>query len=332
MSRYQVLVVLADGVVDETASELVELARRMGDGEEQPSVAVALLGHEVSGWADQLAALFDDVYLFDDPILAPPDGARLESCLLPLIKREEPLCVLIPNTNNGLDLAPGLAARSGRSLVTDCTDISISDGRLKATRPVYGGKVYARVTVRAPEAGYVATIRPGSTGNADGARPETTHRGKGEIHHESVQEEPSPGRRVVETVKPEAGAVDISQADRLVAVGRGIEDEQNLGLITSLCEALGAEIACSRPVVDKQWLEKSRQVGTSGVSVRPSLYIAIGISGSFQHLGGVKGKPYLVAINKDPRAPIFDAADVGVIGDLFDIVPLLDEKIRQQKP
>jgi len=114
-------------------------------------------------------------------------------------------------------------------------------------------------------------------------------------------------------------------------VGRGIEEDENLEIVESLAKALGGEVACSRPVIDKGWLPKSRQIGTSGLTVKPKIYVAVGISGSFQHIGGIKGSPYIVAINKDPRAPIFGVADVGLVGDLFDIVPELEEKVRQAK-
>jgi electron transfer flavoprotein alpha subunit len=125
--------------------------------------------------------------------------------------------------------------------------------------------------------------------------------------------------------------VDITQSEILVVVGRGIEEEDNLQIARDLADALGAEIACTRPVVDKGWLPKTYQIGTSGVSVRPKVYLAAGVSGSFQHMGGVKGGPYIIAINEDAAAPIFSVADVGIVGDLFDILPLLEEKIREAR-
>lgn len=330
MPNDQILIILPDGPADDEAVELARRARDLGGTETK--VAVALLGHQVADAASRLAKFYDRVFVFDDPVLDPPDGEKCRSVLMPLFAREDPFLILIPHSNNAIDLAPGLAVKLGRPLVTDCVEVSINGDRLRATRPVYGGKAYARVTAGRSGAGFVVTVRPGSYGGPPpGQQVNGSDGSAGLIHEETVEISPQPRRRVVETVARESGAVDISQADRIVSVGRGIEDEENLELITSLAESLDAEVACSRPVVDKQWLEKSRQVGTSGVTVRPSLYVAVGISGSFQHLGGIKGQPFLVAINKDPRAPIFDVADVGIVGDLFDIVPLLDEKIRAEK-
>lgn len=330
MPNRQILIILPDGPAGEEAADLARLARRLAGPDSM--VAAALLGHELDGSAKRLAESYDEVFVFDDPRLDPPDAELYGVVLMPLISREDPLCVLIPHSNNAIDLAPALAVRLGRPLVTDCVEVSLDGDRLTATRPVYGGKAYARVKAGPSPSGFIATIRPGSQSGKEPVEQVSGSSGSvGVIHEEAVQLQHPSRRRVVETVSRETGAVDISQADRIVSVGRGIEDEENLDLITSLAEALRAEVACSRPVVDKQWLEKSRQVGTSGVTVRPSLYVAVGISGSFQHLGGVKGRPFLVAINKDPRAPIFDVADVGIVGDLFDIVPLLDERIRAQK-
>ena len=138
-------------------------------------------------------------------------------------------------------------------------------------------------------------------------------------------------RTFLEVVEAEVGDVDITKSDVLVSIGRGIEDEDNIEIAEELAEAMGAVVSCSRPIVDAKWLEKSRQVGTSGQTVKPKVYLALGISGSFQHLGGLKGNPYIVAVNKNPKAPIFQVADVGVVEDLLDFVPVLTEKIQESK-
>jgi electron transfer flavoprotein alpha subunit len=135
----------------------------------------------------------------------------------------------------------------------------------------------------------------------------------------------------LEVVEAEVGDVDITKSEVLVSVGRGIEDEDNLEVAEELAEAMGADVSCSRPIVDSKWMEKSRQVGTSGQTVKPKVYLALGISGSFQHMGGVKGAPFIVAVNKNPKAPIFQLADVGVVTDLLDFVPELTEKINEMK-
>ena len=138
-------------------------------------------------------------------------------------------------------------------------------------------------------------------------------------------------RRFLEVVAAEVGDVDITKSEILVSVGRGIEDEDNLEIVFDLAEAMGADVSCSRPIVDAKWLEKSRQVGTSGQTVKPKVYMALGISGSFQHIGGIKGSPFIVAINKNSRAPIFQIADVGIVDDILDFVPELTDKINEIK-
>ncbi len=138
-------------------------------------------------------------------------------------------------------------------------------------------------------------------------------------------------RCFLEIVEAEAGDVDITKSEILISVGRGIEDQDNLEIITELAAAMGGDVSCSRPIVDAKWLEKSRQVGTSGQTVKPKVYMALGISGSFQHMGGIKGAPFIIAVNKNPKAPIFQVADVGVVADILEFVPELTEKVSEMK-
>jgi len=323
MSRVFTVIEHDGRAVDDTAFELATAGHdAAGDG---GKVTALLAGSSVSGLTPDIKEWFDEIRIWDDERLKVPDGDRLVSVLAPVIEREAPELVLAAHTNNTMDLVPALAVRLGRPLLTDCLSITWKDGTLSASRPAYGGKVHARVSAARSDRGYLATMRPGAV--KVGESPSKT----ASVIDETVPEMISTRRRFVRTLVGDGADVDISHAERLVAVGRGIEDEEGLDIIRRLADALGAEVACSRPVVDKQWLPKSRQVGTSGKSVRPRLYIAVGISGSFQHMGGIKGDPFLVAINKDPRAPIFAVADVGIVGDLFDIVPLLEEKIRAIK-
>ncbi len=322
MKKLFVFIERIAGEIDDSGWEMLTAARSFGG---ECRVGAICLGEGVDRLGEQLAQRFDDVFLFDDERLALPDGDLYAAVLAPLLKREKPFLTLFAHTNNGMDLAPSLSIRIGVPLIADCVSMDLSGESLHAVRTVYGGKVHARVTVAPSENGTMVTVRPGAF-MADGALGTA-----GEIHREKVPAEIAVGRRTLETITPEAGEVDITQAEKLVAAGRGIDDEDNMEIIESLAEALGAEVACSRPLVDKGWLPKSRQVGTSGLTVKPKVYIAVGISGSFQHMGGIKGGPFLVAINKDRRAPIFNVADVGIVGDLFDIVPLLEEKIREAK-
>jgi len=142
---------------------------------------------------------------------------------------------------------------------------------------------------------------------------------------------PGGARRFLEVVEAEVGDVDITKSDVLVSVGRGIEDEDNLEIIFDLAKAMGADVSCSRPIVDAKWLEKSRQVGTSGQTVKPKVYMALGISGAFQHVGGIKGAPFIIAINKNAKAPIFQVADVGIVEDILDFIPELTDRINEMK-
>ena len=203
-----------------------------------------------------------------------------------------------------------------------------ADGNLKAIREEYNGQVSTHVVCDITK-GAVITIRPGSF------QAEESETVSGQIIDKTdtaIQGElPGKTRRFLEVVEAEVGDVDITKSDILVSVGRGIEDEDNLEAVNNLAEIMGGDVSCSRPIVDAKWLEKSRQVGTSGQTVKPKVYLALGISGSFQHMGGVKGAPFIVAINKNPKAPIFQVADVGVVTDILDFIPQLADKIKEAK-
>jgi len=323
MARILVITERVKGHLDDSTWELLSAARALaGDG---GKVAAAILGEGVGELATQLAAGYDEVFVFDDARLALPDGEGDGIALRALIERERFDVTLAPHTNCLIDTMPALAARLGAPLLADCIQLEWRGDSLAGVRTVYGGKVHARICAATSDRGYLATVRGGAFAAAEPTG------GAGDVKAETLPADFAPRRRPVRTLEPEAGAVDISAAEKLVGVGRGIEEQENLELVEQLAEALGAELCASRPVVDKGWLPKSRQVGTSGVSVKPKVYVAVGISGSFQHMGGIKGSPYLVAINKDPSAPVFAVADVGIVGDLFDVVPALEEAVRKAK-
>ncbi len=321
MRRIFVLVDRAGDGIDDSAWELATAARSAGDA----SVTGVVLGTDVSPLLPQLTAWFDEIVAIENPMLAVPDGDLSAAVLTPLVRREEPSCVLAAHSNHAMDYVPSLAVRLDRPLLVDCLSVDLAGDAVTAVRPAFGGKVHARVSASPSSTGTIVTMRPGAV--RPGACPEVG----GSVRREAMPEGITARRRFVETVAGDAGEVDISQAERLIAVGRGLEDQESLEMIEELARALGAEIACSRPVVDKQWLPKSRQVGTSGKTVKPKVYFAIGISGSFQHIGGVKGDPFLVAVNKDRKAPIFSIADVGIVADLYDFVPVLTDKIQSLK-
>jgi electron transfer flavoprotein alpha subunit len=288
-------------------------------------VSVALLGKDVKALAEALRPRANRVLWVEDERLEHFNTETYEKVLASLLGERQPLLTLIGQTATGMDLAPGLAARLKMALATDCIGIEPDGERFAITRQVYGGKVNARVSFLKKRP-YMVTVRPGAfpvvekdslAGDID---PLVTP-----LSDEAL------ARRFIGFVEAAAGEVDISQADVLVSVGRGIKDPENIPMVKELADALGGALSCSRPVVDKKWLPKSCQVGTSGKTVKPKVYIAIGISGAFQHIAGMKGAGTVIAINKDPKAPIFNVAHYGIVGDLFKIVPVLKEKAKEWK-
>jgi electron transfer flavoprotein alpha subunit len=231
----------------------------------------------------------------------------------------DPTAVVMPNSVNGLDYAPAVADRLALPLVTDAVGFEW-DGGLTATREMYGSKVETTVEVDAERV--AVTIRGGEW-------PGTGDLGDAEIRTlEFTPDEESIRSTVTGFEEAGGGDVDISEAEVLVSVGRGIEEEENIELVERLADALDATLSASRPIVDNDWLPKNRQVGQSGKVVTPKVYIAIGISGAVQHVAGMKGSETIVAINNDPNAPIFDIADYGIVDDLFEVVPELIEEFE----
>jgi electron transfer flavoprotein alpha subunit len=226
----------------------------------------------------------------------------------------------------GIDLAPGLSIKLNSAFVSDVLDIAGLEGTdLKVVRQEYGGQVSAHVRCDV-STGAVVTIRPGAFKPLEGPP----------VSGDVIDKSNDVGalvsrRRYLETVVAEAGDVDITKHNILVSIGRGIQDKENVAIAEELAEALGAAVSCSRPVVDAKWMEKSRQVGSSGKTVKPKVYLACGISGSFQHLAGIKGSPLLIAINKNPKAPIFQVADVGIVDDILEFLPELTNRVREMR-
>ena len=231
----------------------------------------------------------------------------------------DPAALVLPNSVNGLDYAPAVADSLGLPYASDAVGIEYDDG-LTVTREMYGSKVETTVDVAGDQ--FVVSIRGGEWAAASGA-------GDAEVSaFEFDADSVADGARVTGFEEVGGGDVDISEAEFLVSIGRGIEEEENLDLIRDLCEATGATLSSSRPIVDNGWLPKNRQVGQSGKQVTPDVYLAIGISGAVQHVAGMKGADTIIAVNTDPNAPIFDIADYGIVGDLFDVVPALIEEFN----
>jgi electron transfer flavoprotein alpha subunit len=306
------------GAVREVTGELFAAARSLGLG---PVTAVVLAGPgEAQALARAVPGNPDAVLALEHPSLAGFNGAAAVQALRRLVGERNPRVVLGAHSAAGMEWAPALAAELRAPLVTDATSLSWEGNRLGALRAVYGGKLQARV--RLAEAPTVlATVRPGSFEAAGGGAAPA-----GEV---SSPELPATlGKRFIAWLQEAAGAVDITQADVLVSVGRGIGDAENLDVARALAQALGATLSCSRPVVDSHWLPKEHQVGISGKTVKPKVYLALGISGAFQHVAAMRGAGLIVAINKDPKAPIFRVAHYGIVGDLFKVVPALTKAVK----
>ncbi|XVH30320.1 electron transfer flavoprotein subunit alpha/FixB family protein [Haloferacaceae archaeon DSL9] len=230
-----------------------------------------------------------------------------------------PSALLLPNSVNGLDYAPAVANALSLPLVTDVVDFEY-DGSLVATREMYGSKVETTIAVDAER--FAVTIRGGEWQSAEGTGEASVEAFEPDLDEERIRS------RVAGFEEVAGGDVDIADADVLVSVGRGIQEEENLELVEELADALDATLSASRPIVDNDWLPKNRQVGQSGKVVTPKIYLAVGISGAVQHVAGMKGSETIIAINTDPNAPIFDIADYGIVGDLFDVVPELVDEFR----
>jgi electron transfer flavoprotein alpha subunit len=265
------------------------------------------------------------VLLVNDGRLRNFNSDAYQRVLSHLITQHKPSLILIGHTSFGVDLAPSLAAELNLPLATDCIALDFDGKKLAVVRQVYGGKVNVNARLRHSES-YIVTVRP-ATFEAQEIKP----LGGEIVEIDSPLAEDIEYKRFIEYVQPPAGEVDITAADILVGIGRGIKDADNMPIAQELADTLGGVLACSRPIVDKEWLPSDRQVGTSGKTVKPKLYIAIGISGAFQHVTGMKNSDLIIAINKDPNAPIFRVADYGIVDDLFKIAPALKSKVYEAK-
>jgi electron transfer flavoprotein alpha subunit len=289
-------------------------------------IAVLVPGTGTSGPAGELAAAqVQDVITLENAALEPytPDG--FTTALQEAITALAATYVLLPHTYQTRDFAPKLAARMDRALITDVTAVKVAGAQTAFVRPMFQGKLTADVVPQGPEPHFV-TVQIGAF-RADqvtaGAAPAAIRAFDVKIDPSAIRQKPEP------PFQQARQSVDLSQADRIVAVGRGIKGQEHLLVAEKLAATLGAELAASRPICDAGWLPMERQVGSSGQTVSPKLYLALGISGAIQHLVGMKGSSTIVAVNKDPDAPIFEVADYGIIGDLFEVVPALIEALEK---
>jgi len=299
------------------------VAAAQGTGE---PVKVAVLGQGVDAVGAELAAAdVSQVILVEAPALAEYTADGFVQAVQGLVDAEKPERVYLPHTYQTRDFAPAVATKLQRPLVTDCVAVKADGGSVAYVRPVFQGKLQANVVIDGPTPHFV-TFQIGAF-RADamkkGSSPASVVKSAIAIDASRIRQKPEA------PFKEAKQAVDLSQAERIVAVGRGIKGQEHLQLARQLAEAMGAELAASRPICDAGWLPMDRQIGSSGQTVAPKLYVALGISGAIQHLVGMKGSRTIVAINKDPEAPIFEIADYGIVGDLFEIVPAMVGELKK---
>lgn len=317
-----------DGILTNASYELIGKARDLA-ADLDDEVTAVLLGENISDLAAELVAAGADRVLYvDNPKLKFYRTEPYTQAMAYVVKEYKPEILLIGATGIGRDLGPRVAARVHTGLTADCTSLEIDpeSKELRMTRPAFGGNLMATILC-SDHRPQMATVRPGVMVR-EVADPER----EGEIVELDVPMEKNNCYVEVEEIAKKIGRhVDITEADVLVAGGRGVGSEENFAMLQELADVLGGELAASRAVVDAGWQIKERQVGQTGKTVRPSLYLAIGISGAIQHVAGMEEADYIVAINKNPDAAIFNFADVGVVGDLFEIVPKLIEALKQAK-
>jgi len=322
-----VIVEQREGKLNRVSWETVTAAQSIAAETGWP-IEAAVFGSGIGGIANEVAGKkVAKVYAVESPRLAKytPDGAV--AALKQFIQQKQPALVLMPHTYQVRDFAPQLTTALGRTLVSDAVGFRKEGDKLLFTRQMFQGKFAADVSF-ACEPPHFVTFQAGAfrgdkaESGASAAPVETVNV---EIADSVVRTQPE------EPFKEAKQAVDLTQAEIIVSVGRGIKEQKNIELAKHLADALGGEIAASRPICDSGWLPMDRQIGSSGQTVAPKLYLAVGISGAIQHIVGMKGARSIVAINKDAEAPIFEIADFGVVGNLFDILPVLTEEVKKAK-
>jgi electron transfer flavoprotein alpha subunit len=314
-----------NGSLNKTSIEAIAAAQNLASQLQETVSAILLGGGDTGALAQEIAAYdLEKVVTASNPAIADytPDGYT--DAMEQVVKQLDPQLVVMPHTYLVRDYAPKLAAHFGKSLISDCIRAQVSGSSITFTRRIFLGKLDADV-VSDGIAPVFATFQSGAY------RPDQAQKGSAAPIEEMAVEVGEIRMTAEAPFQEVKQAVDLSKADIIVAVGRGIKSKDNLALAEKLAEALGGDLAASRPICDAEWLPIDRQIGSSGQTVAPKLYIALGISGAIQHLVGMKNSGTIVAINKDPEAPIFDIADYGIVGDLFEAVPVLTEEIKKIK-
>ncbi len=313
-----------EGQLNRVSLETLAAAQAIGKETGWP-VAVVLPGYQTSAPAQELAGYqVEKVYDLQAASLEAYTSDAYVDALKAFLTEQQPALVLFPHTYQARDFAPRLALALDRTLISDAIGYKYENGKLLFTRQMFQGKFVADVAFTGPGP-WLATLQIGAY-RADQAVT-------GTASVEKVEAAAPPMLRITphEVFQETKQAVDLSQAEVIVAIGRGIKEQKNVAIAEDLAKALGGELAASRPICDNGWLPLERQIGSSGQTVAPKLYVALGISGAIQHIVGMKGARTIVAINKDVEAPIFEIADYGIVGNLFDVVPALTEEIKKAK-
>lgn len=321
MPRIFAYIAYRNGVLDDSAAELAAAAKKI-DPNVAATAIVAGSGPELDIVCAEAQKHYAEIWKVSNEAFSYPNAELIRKALMKIVPADS--ITLVSHDHFGIDLAPGLSIKLNAAFVSDVTGIESSQPKsLTLVRQEFGGVVSAHVNCDI-SSGAVITIRPGAFKPADTlSLPGVMVDKSGEVGALTA------GRRYLETILAETSDVDITKHAVLVSVGRGIQEKDNIGIADELAEALGAAVSCSRPVVDAKWLQKSRQVGSSGKTVKPKVYLACGISGAFQHLAGIKGNPFIIAINKNPKAPIFQVADIGIVDDILEFLPELTTKVQE---
>jgi electron transfer flavoprotein alpha subunit len=313
-----------DGDIRKISYELTSEGRRLADSLGQELTAV-LLGSNIKDKAAKFGHYgANKVIVADDPRLGTYTTDAYVSVIAQIVKANDPVILLLGASTQGKDLAARLSARLDVGMAQDCIQFSVEEGRLNAVRPIYAGKAYAKVTY-SDNYPHMATARPNvmTINTTDESRTAQMIEASFKLDDGDIK------TKVVDAIKDKSGKVDLTEADKIVSGGRGMKGPEGYGILEELAELIGATVGASRSAVDAGWRPHSDQVGQTGKVVSPNLYIACGISGAIQHLAGMSTSKVIVAINKDPDAPIFQKADYGVVDDLFNVVPALSIEIKK---
>ncbi len=318
-----VYIEVRDGKIKKSSLEALSEGKRRA-AQLQTEAAAVLVGHGLSGLAPHMAAYgADKIYVLENSLLSRYSPSGFAYGLATLARQATPTIIFFAATSQGKDLAPRVAARLGVSLASDCTATAVRDGRLEVVRPVFAGKALA--TLRIATTPQVVTLRPNVFPLLEGEA------GEAKISvEEVVVPEDQTRDRVVEEVREEGAELDVTEAEIIVSGGRGLKGSENFDLLRDLVRILPhSALGASRSAVDSGWIDHQHQVGQTGKTVSPTLYMAFGLSGAIQHLAGMSSSKFIVAVNKDPDAPIFKVADFGVVGDLFEVIPRMKEELKK---